>query len=118
MDLVGPHTVASTISGNPDIPDISKSVLLVVNSEQRKKRKDTFSCNFLHRLVWITKRVVKDHNCTVLYCSWSLDVQRITSVLLKVLHLMQLVDYFHNESLASQVNCFLVLLHLNATYLF
>ena len=48
MNLVGPCTVASTISGNRDIPDISKSVMLVAKSELRKERKDTFSCNFLH----------------------------------------------------------------------
>ena len=42
MDLVGLHTVASTINGNPDIPDISKSVLLVAKSELRKKGKILF----------------------------------------------------------------------------
>ena len=38
MDLVGPHIVAKIIIGNPDVPDMSRSALLVAKLKMKKEK--------------------------------------------------------------------------------
>ena len=47
MDLVGPHTVALTLSGNTNISRHIKKCTACGKSLTEKKKKDTFSYNFV-----------------------------------------------------------------------